>query len=127
MTPTMDNGDLAVVEKQSSYHVGDIIAYRVPPGEPGAGSNVIHRIVGGTGATGFITKGDHNSYTDYFWHPKIANVIGRVWFHVPQAAAWLSKLRDPLTLALVVGFVSFVILAWPGEKWRERAEPTRPP
>ena len=31
ITPTMHNGDLAVVERQSSYHRGDIIAIASPP------------------------------------------------------------------------------------------------
>src|SRR5437660_689971 len=42
MTPKMQNGDLAVVEKKSSYKIGDIIAYRIPAGQSGAGSHVIH-------------------------------------------------------------------------------------
>ena len=113
MTPTFHNGDMAVVEKKASYHIGDIIAYHIPKGEIGAGQNVIHRIVGGNGTTGFITKGDHNSYTDHFWHPTTTDVIGRVWFHIPHLAALLGKLRSPLTLALAVGLVAFVILVWP--------------
>jgi signal peptidase I len=124
MTPTMDNGDLAVIEKEPSYHVGDIIAYHIPNGEPGAGGNVIHRIVGGNGTTGYITQGDHNSYTDYFWHPKAASVVGRVWFHIPRGATWLSKFREPMTLALTIGLMSFFILIWPGKRPQR---PSKPP
>jgi len=121
MTPTFHDGDLVVVEKQSSYHVGDIIAYHVPAGDPGAGNNIIHRIVGGSGTTGFVTKGDHNPYTDHFWHPTTANVMGKVRFVIPQGAAWLSKLHNPLTLAVVVGLVSFIIIAWPSKKKPQRS------
>ena len=113
MTPRMRNGDMAIVEKQSSYHVGDIIAYRIGAGEPGAGRNIIHRIVGGNGVDGFITKGDHNPYADQFWHPKTVNVIGKVWFHIPGVAGFLARLRSPLLLAVVVGTVTFVVLVRP--------------
>lgn len=116
MTPTMHSGDLAILEKQSSYHVGEVIAYRIPAGESGAGHNVIHRIVGGNGVTGFVTKGDHNSYKDFYWHPKTADVIGKVWFHVPRLAGLLTRLHSPLTLAVVVGVVTFGILAWPTKR-----------
>jgi signal peptidase I len=123
MTPRMHNGDMAIVEKQPSYRVGDIIAYRIPAGEPGAGSNVIHRIVGGNGITGFVTKGDHNPYADQFWHPTTANVIGRVWLHLPGLAGFLAHLRSPLQLAVAVGMVTFAVLSWPSR--RERQDKSR--
>jgi signal peptidase I len=88
MTPTMHNGDVAVVEKQASYRVGDIVVYHVPPGQPDAGLTVVHRIVGGNGITGLVTKGDHNAVADP-WHPKTVDVAGRVWFHVPGALRWV--------------------------------------
>lgn len=126
MTPTMHAGDLAVVQKQSSYHVGEVIAYTVPAGEPGAGLNVIHRIVGGNGVTGFVTEGDHNAYTDHYWHPTTADVIGAVWFHVPKGAVVLSKLHDPLFLALLVAALAFVVIAWPTKKQLDRAHAPPP-
>ena len=116
MTPTMHNGDLAVVEQKSSYHVGDIIAYRIPAGDPGAGQDIIHRIVGGNGTTGFTTRGDHNSYADNFWHPRTSDVIGRVWFHISGAATLLGKLREPLPLALLVSVMTFLLVVQPFER-----------
>jgi len=44
-------GDLVLVERQSSYHVGQLISYRVPKGDPMAGAEVIHRIIGGARST----------------------------------------------------------------------------
>lgn len=119
MTPTMRYGDLALVERKPSYHMGDIIAYRIPAGQPGAGQNIIHRIVGGNGTTGFTTKGDHNSYTDAFWHPTTNQVIGRVWFHLPGAMRWMVDLHTPIVFALVVGFGSFALMALPSRKREE--------
>jgi signal peptidase I len=116
MTPTMHNGDLAVVQKQSTYHRGDVIAYQIPRGYPGAGYNVIHRIVGGNGTTGFITRGDHNRYTDPLWHPTTRDVIGKVWFHVPHFAGTVNWLRSPAALALAVGIITFVIFMRPARR-----------
>src|SRR5579862_3566324 len=47
MLPRYHTGDLVLVERRSSYHVGELIAYHVPQGDPMAGAQVIHRIVGG--------------------------------------------------------------------------------
>ena len=88
MTPTMQNGDLAVVERQASYRLGEIIVFHVPAGQTDGGKTVIHRIVGGTGTIGFATKGDHNAGVDP-WHPKTADVVGKVWFSVPGAVGWV--------------------------------------
>lgn len=118
MTPTMHYGDLAIVEKKSLYHVGDIIAYRIPAGEPGAGRDIVHRIVGGNGTAGFVTKGDNNSYTDYFWHPKTADVIGRVWFQIPAGMRWMAGLRSPVPLAALVGIATFILVVWPSSTGR---------
>lgn len=110
MEPTFSEGDLVVVRDQHTYVVGDVVAYRIPEGEPGAGHQVIHRIVGGNGTTGYTTQGDHNGYTDV-WHPVDDDVIGKVWIEVPNAAAWLSRASQPGTLALLVGAGAFVALA----------------
>jgi signal peptidase len=116
MTPTLHNGDVAGVRKQSSYQRGDIIAYRVPAGETGAGTQVIHRIVGGDGTDGFVTRGDHNHYDDPLWHPKTADVIGKLWFHVPHVLALITWLRSPLGLATIVATFTFGLVAWPPKR-----------
>jgi signal peptidase len=112
MTPTIHDGDVVVVEKQASYQVGDVVVYRVPARQPGAGEDVVHRIVGGNGATGFLTEGDHNSYTDP-WHPKTADVVGKVWFRVSRLLRWV------LIVVAGVAVVILVIAAWP----RRRKQP----
>src|ERR1700757_2319236 len=64
MLPHLHTGDLVLVEHRSSYHVGEVIAYRVPKGQVGAGFVVIHRIIGGNGATGWKMKGDNRTAAD---------------------------------------------------------------
>lgn len=120
MQPTMYEGDMAVARERSSYGVGDIVAYRVPRGEAGEGNNIIHRIVGGNGIDGFTTQGDNNSYTDV-WRPTEDDIIGEVWFKVPNLAGILGHLRTPWLLALIVGLVTFVVMLLPDRK--KPAEP----
>ena len=112
MEPTMDAGDMAITRTRDSYEVGDVVAYRVPEGEKGEGSNVIHRIVGGNGVDGYTTQGDNNGYTD-IWHPTDGDVIGEVWFQVNGLASLLANLRRPWLLAALVGLVTFVVMALP--------------
>src|SRR4051794_6818652 len=47
MLPRFHTGDLVLVERRSSYHVGEVVAYHIPQATVGAGNVVIHRIVGG--------------------------------------------------------------------------------
>src|SRR5947208_4675826 len=68
MLPHLHTGDLVLVERQSSYRIGEVVAYRVPNGEVGAGHVVIHRIVGGNGKTGWTMQGDNRTAAD-LWHP----------------------------------------------------------
>ena len=38
MEPSLKNGDLVLALKNTSYAAGDVVAYRIPEGEPGAGA-----------------------------------------------------------------------------------------
>ena len=58
MEPRFHTGDLVLVEKHAGYHPGEVIAYRVPKGDPMAGAQVIHRIVGGGAQHGFVVRGE---------------------------------------------------------------------
>lgn len=63
MLPTLEDGDLVVVEPVpfSAVHTGDIIVYGPPCSA--SGEAVIHRVVGLSNG-GFITKGDNNPVFD---------------------------------------------------------------
>ena len=81
MLPRYHTGDLVLVERQSSYHVGELIAYRVPKGDPMAGAQVIHRIVGGNAKQGFIVQGDNRTAPDV-WHPKPGDIVAACFVFV---------------------------------------------
>lgn len=122
MEPNLHTGDLVVVTKKPGYRVGDIVAYPVPEGQAGAGSLVIHRIVGGSPAHGYLTRGDNaeGSGTD-LWRPKPREVIGKLWFRLPLVAQVLSFARTPLGMATVLSLLSmFVVL---GRDWSAPATP----
>jgi signal peptidase I len=97
MEPHFHAGDLVLVRRQSSYHVGEIVAYR---------SNVfhtivLHRIVARDGAA-YVFRGDNNNFVD-FEHPAAGQLIGALWLHIPGAGARLAELRSPALVGLLVG------------------------
>jgi signal peptidase len=105
MEPGLHTGDLVVVQRARSYDVGDVIAYRVPDGQPGAGATIIHRITGGSEAEGYITQGDNRSGADA-WRPGPGDVLGRRWVLVPRAGWALAGLQSPLPLATLAGLLT---------------------
>ena len=107
MEPKMRSGDLAIVRASDSYAVGEIVAYHVPEGGPGAGTLVIHRIVGGSATAGYRMQGDNRDQPD-FWRPRPSDIEGRMAVHVPGAGRILALLRDPLALATLAALLAFV-------------------
>jgi signal peptidase len=110
MQPTLHVGDLVLTHKQGAYAAGDVVVFRVPEGEPGAGGKVIHRIVGGSADEGFVVQGDNKNAPD-IWHPTKHDIVGKMWFSVPRAGYILAFLHGPLQLAgLASGFAVFLVL-----------------
>jgi len=119
MDPTFHMGDLAVVRRQAAYRVGDAVAYRIPKGEFGAGAVVIHRLIGGTGVTGYITKGDNKNLPDE-WHPKTGDIVGRVRYDVPGFGTKLAALTRPMYLGGLVAALTVAVMLLPSRA------PTKP-
>lgn len=123
MLPRLHTGDLVLVERQSSYHVGEVVAYRVPKGQPGAGYEVIHRIVGGNGRTGWTMQGDNRTLPD-IWHPTNSDVVGAKLLRIPDAFVVLRFLHTPLLLGLLAGFgIFFKILLGGKSEQKDEDEP----
>ena len=112
MDGTYRNGDLIVVRAESHYSVGDIIDYRIPKDEFGAGAQVIHRIIGGNGTDGFITKGDNRTRPDD-WHPRTADVVGHARLRLAGMGIWLTNLSAPLPLGLLCAGLTVVTMLLP--------------
>jgi len=116
MLPRYHTGDLVLVERQSHYHVGQVIAYRVPKGDAMAGAQVIHRIIGGDAKHGFVVQGDNRTAPDV-WRPKPADIVGAKAMRLPNAVILLQYLRSPLLLALMAASFVFVrVLGFGGDE-----------
>ena len=125
MDPTFHLGDLALVEQQSTYRIGDPVAYRIPKGEFGAGALVIHRLVGGDGVHGYVTKGDNRTVKDE-WHPRDSDIVGRVRFDIPRAGVWLGTLTRPVYVGAFVASLTVLVMLLPsGQQPRRRRQPGR--
>jgi signal peptidase len=108
MEPQFLSGDLVVVRRASEYHVGDVIAYALASR---GGARVIHRIVGGSAATGWTTRGDNRNAPDP-WKVPNASILGREWVHLAIYRELSDAVPPQLRLGLLVGVVTLV-LVWP--------------
>jgi signal peptidase I len=97
MEPHFHTGDLAIVRSQSSYHVGEVVAYH----NKELHTIVLHRIIGRDGNR-YIFKGDNNDFID-FEHPAASQLIGALWLHIPGAGATLQSIRSPALVGILVG------------------------
>jgi signal peptidase I len=114
MEPTFFTGDLVITHTQHDYKTGEIVTFHVE------GGNVIHRITGGDGATGFDTQGDNNSFVDE-WHPQTKDVVGKEWLHISGAGKRLQDLRQPPMFAtLMAGMATFSLVSFKEVKRRRR-------
>jgi signal peptidase I len=118
MWPHYHTGDLVLVEHRSSYHVGEVIAYHVPKGDPMAGAQVIHRIIGGDAVHGFLVQGDNRTAADV-WRPKPADIVGAKAVQIPHAVVVLQFLRSPILLGLLAA--CFVFTHVPGRTRKDDA------
>jgi signal peptidase I len=119
MEPAVHAGDLVVVRRQGAYHVGDVVAYRVPVPGPFKGAKVFHRISGGSPEAGFVMKGDNRADAD-LWRPRPGDMVGRAWLRLPGAGRLLLRLRSPLVMALLAGGVAvYLTLTWSPRRPRE--------
>jgi signal peptidase I len=103
MEPRFHTGDLAIVRSQSSYHVGEVVAYH----NHELHTIVLHRIIGREGDR-YIFKGDNNNFVDPE-HPFASQLIGALWIHIPGAGGRLLSLRSPAVMGGLI-FVGMLLL-----------------
>ncbi|MGO4247927.1 signal peptidase I [Paenarthrobacter sp. RAF54_2] len=104
MNPVYYQGDLVIVQRASSYGIGEIAAYKLPAKNDVA----LHRIIAGD-ASGFVFKGDNNESIDPLT-PGARELTGRAVLHIPQGGAWLELLTSPP----VLGVVAFALIVGGG-------------
>lgn len=116
MEPGFHLGDLVIIRAAASYQVGDIVTYRHP-----TIGFVIHRIVARE-SNHFILKGDNNGWLDSF-QPTSAQIVGRLWLHLPSVGKVVRQLRSPRNMALLSSLVGvFIMISAQGNKGtRQRA------
>jgi signal peptidase len=114
MEPTIHAQSLVIAFRRQSYTVGEMVAYRIPAGEPASGLLVIHRIIGGSAATGYVMRGDNAPGPD-LWRPHPSDILGTEAFIVPGASPVLTMLRSPILVASVAAALAsfFVLGMWP--------------
>lgn len=114
MEPTFHTGDVVVLRRSSTYRKGEVIAYKVPAGGPGAGLIVIHRVVGGNAREGYLVQGDNKQFKDP-WRPRPNDVVGRELAMVPKAGLAIGYVRSPLGFALVAALLTVTIALGGGD------------
>jgi signal peptidase len=107
MEPELSAGALVVARRRATYARGDVIVYRVPQGEPAAGTRVIHRVIGGSPAEGYVTQGDNRQAPDR-WRPRAKDVEGAKLLAVPSAGRAMMFLGTPLAIAGLLAMLAFV-------------------
>lgn len=126
MEPRLRSLDAVAVRERSDYGVGDVVAYRVPDGEFGAGNIVIHRITAIDADGRLTTQGDNRAQPD-LWRPTAADVVGTPWIHVPGGGRLLHRLGEPIVLAALIGGLVALSVALPTGAvelaWPERPRP----
>ena len=125
MLPNYHAGDLVITREHRTYRIGDVIAFEVPAGSPGAGLHVIHRIIARTPDGLYVTMGDNRDTVDP-WQLAGSDVIGSVAVHVPYVGSVIRVLREPPVFAWFVGSLVLVGL-WVVDRRRRGAAALRVP
>lgn len=113
MEPRFHTGDLAVVRPAAHYQVGDIVAYWSTL----LHTVVLHRIHAIHGDT-YVFKGDNNNFLDPV-NPTRAELLGKLWLHVPRGGRWLDVIHSPVVAAVICALLATGLLGF-GEQRRRR-------
>jgi signal peptidase I len=123
MEPGYHLGDLTIMRKAASYQVGEVVTYR----DADMQAYVIHRIISVEGDR-YVLQGDNNSWIDAY-RPTNAEIVGKLWIHIPKLGRIFKWLRLPLNMALTIGLLGGVFMAGmiinPSQHRRSKSNPKR--
>ncbi len=114
MLPLMAKGDFAIVRAETSYQVGDVVAYDFPDL-----GTVIHRIIDKKGDQ-FVMKGDNNTWIDGY-SPTADEIYGKLWVKIPGVGKAILALREPWAFGLLLGCCGLLF----GMDWAKPQKRTR--
>lgn len=107
MLPRFKADGLVITRSESSYHVGEVVAYH----NHQLGKVVMHRIVRMDGER-YVFKGDNNDFADQY-HAKRSDLVGKEWVYWPGGGRYLKMLRSPLTFAIVIAAITLLAFLTP--------------
>jgi len=119
MEPQLHRGDLAVVRAGSKPQAGDIVLYESAE----LGANVLHRVLRAEGDR-YVLKGDNNDFLDDA-RPTDSEIVGELWFSIPDVGRVTEWIRRPTHAAFLVGFTTLLALGGFGTR-RRRSGPEAP-
>jgi len=105
MEPVLHRGDLVVVKPQSSYRVGDVVAYR----SESLRAVVLHRIVDRDGDR-FVVQGDNNTWIDTD-HPTEDQLVGKMTMRLPGVGTQVRRATAPPVVATLASVAFFPLVA----------------
>lgn len=113
MLPHFHAGDLVVLRRESSYHVGEVAAFH----NQQLHVVVMHRIVAINHGR-YTFKGDNNPGPTLY-KPTKSQIVGAEWLHLPHAGTILVDLRTPVVAAVLLGALWLFSFS-PGRRSRRR-------
>lgn len=114
MQPTFHTGDVLIARRRSHYEVGDVVVYRVPSGQPGAGQLVVHRVISSSAGGTLVLKGDNRALPDDF-HPGAADAVGVVAVNLGGLVGRLLRLAPSIAVGLASGLIAYRLVLGPEE------------
>lgn len=117
MQPRFHTGDVVIVRRHASYHLGDIVAVKVDGGE------VIHRLVAGNASTGWRTKGINRRTMDSWVIPN-DHILGAQWVFLPGAGNWTGWVRQPQGAGIAAAAIAILCALVPSKRRRSRGGTT---
>lgn len=85
MEPNIKVGSVVIVEKQTKYHLNDIVTYKLDD------LIITHRLVN-VENNNWLTKGDANNSIDP-WQIQENQIKGKVIFHIPYLGYLLALIK----------------------------------